>query len=543
MSLSAPTKITIPFANSGTKNTIPNTSQIGITAGLASYPDGFPPLTMTPVASGGVPPFGQDFNGIFYAVTSALQWLQSGAGYAFDGTFSTAVGGYPQYAVVQRSDGQGFWLNTVANNTTGPETSTSSGWLPAASNAATAITMTSSNVTMTALQAGAYIITLSGTLTANLNLVFPTWAQEWLVVNNCTGAFSVTCKTASGTGVAIAAGANAIVYGDGTNIIGLTQTGLAQMQNFTAAVASNALTGTYAPSAPVQFRNATLATGTPVSVTPSSTLTLTIPSGATLGTASGQQSQFAWALVYNGGTPALAVANFTYGIDVSESGLISTTAISSGASAANTWYSTSAISNSPYRIIAITQQTEATAGTYATAPSLVQPVGGEAFTSLGKMQTIILSPTATTSGTSFLFSNIPGWVKRITVLLYGVSLSGSSSLLVQIGSGSIASSGYASGSTAVSVSVSSSTAATTSTAGFVMYTNAASYTLGGTMLIATGGGNLWSESHNGYAGAGSHTAQGGGQVSLSGLIDRINITTVNGTDTFDGGSISLVLEG
>lgn len=224
MSLSAPTKLTVPFANSGTKNTIPVASQIGITAGLASYTDGFPPLTMTPVASGGVPPFGQDFNGIFYAVTLALQWLQSGAGYAYDSAFSTAVGGYPLSARVQRSDGQGLWINTSANNTVDPESATTSGWLPLSNNATTAITMTSSNVTLTALQAGAGIIYLSGTLTANLNLVFPIWSKEWLVVNACTGSYTVTCKTAAGTGVAINAGANAIIYGDGTNINSLTNT-------------------------------------------------------------------------------------------------------------------------------------------------------------------------------------------------------------------------------------------------------------------------------------------------------------------------------
>lgn len=225
MPLSAPTKFSVPFNNSGVnRTTIPVASQIGVTPGRASYTDGFPPLTMTPISSGGIPPFGQDFNGIFFAVTQAIQWLQSGAGYAYDGTFATAVGGYPQYALVQRSDGQGYWLNTVANNSTAPESSTTSGWIPAASNASSAVTMTSSNVTLTALQAGAYTITLSGALTTNLQLIFPTWAQEWLVVNNCTGAFSVTCKTASGAGVAIAAGNNAIVYGDGANINSLTST-------------------------------------------------------------------------------------------------------------------------------------------------------------------------------------------------------------------------------------------------------------------------------------------------------------------------------
>ena len=73
MSLSAPVQLTLGFAENGTKNTIPNASQIAITPGAASYNDGFPPLTRTPVAAGGVPPFGEDMNGILYAMSKALQ--------------------------------------------------------------------------------------------------------------------------------------------------------------------------------------------------------------------------------------------------------------------------------------------------------------------------------------------------------------------------------------------------------------------------------------------------------------------------------------
>ncbi|WP_153010924.1 hypothetical protein, partial [Aquitalea magnusonii] len=132
----------------------------------------------------------------------------------------------------------------------------------------------------------------------------------------------------------------------------------------------------------MQFRNPTLGTGAPVNATPTAALSLTIPSGATLGSISGQQSQFVLALLYNGGSPALAVANISGGLDMSETGLISTTAISSGATANNVWYSAAAITNSPYKILGATVQTEATAGAYATAPSLVQPAGGQAFTAM-----------------------------------------------------------------------------------------------------------------------------------------------------------------
>ncbi|HDQ4772002.1 TPA: tail fiber protein [Yersinia enterocolitica] len=56
-------------------------------------------------------------------------------------------------------------------------------------------------------------------LTANINLIFPAWSKSWTIVNNCTGAFSVTCKTPSGTGIAVAAGSTVRIIGNGTNII------------------------------------------------------------------------------------------------------------------------------------------------------------------------------------------------------------------------------------------------------------------------------------------------------------------------------------
>jgi hypothetical protein len=58
---------------------IPVDSQIGINAGFASLNDGFPPLTMTPIAAGGVPPFGQDMNGILNQITEIQQWQQAEA--------------------------------------------------------------------------------------------------------------------------------------------------------------------------------------------------------------------------------------------------------------------------------------------------------------------------------------------------------------------------------------------------------------------------------------------------------------------------------
>ncbi len=217
----APGKLVLPFANSGAKNAIPVASQIGIVAGAASLTDGFPPLTRTPLAAGGVPPSGLDMNGIIYELSAILRWANAGAGYVYDGTFATDsnVGGYPKGARVLRSDGLGYWFNTTDNNTTDPEGAgaAAAGWVPDFTTGITAVTMTNANVTLTALQYGKPIIVISGLLTANLNLIFPNIVGEWTIINNCTGAFTVTCKTAAGTGVTVAFART--ILGDGTNVV------------------------------------------------------------------------------------------------------------------------------------------------------------------------------------------------------------------------------------------------------------------------------------------------------------------------------------
>lgn len=154
------------------------------------------------------------------------------------------------------------------------------------------------------------------------------------------------------------------------------------MQSIAASVASNALTLTWNPQS-LTFRNPTLTSGTLVSASAASPLTLTIPSTATLGTVSGQQAQLVLLVAYNGGTPVLCVSNIAGGVDLSEAGVISPTTISAGATSAGVIYSASAVSaGSPYRVVGYIQITEATAGTWATAATLVQGAGGQALAAM-----------------------------------------------------------------------------------------------------------------------------------------------------------------
>lgn len=214
MPISTPIQITVPFATSGLKNAIP--AAANPVTGNAGYDAGFPATNMTPKEAGGIPPFGQDFNGILFDITTAIQYLEAGMQFPYSSAFATAVGGYPLGAIVTRTDGSGFWRNTVPNNTTNPETF-GAGWAPEGAGIST-VAMSNANITLTALQAARPIIIITGTLTANLQLIFPTYQRQWLVVNNATGAFSVTCKTPAGSGVSIATGLSQSIYGDGTNI-------------------------------------------------------------------------------------------------------------------------------------------------------------------------------------------------------------------------------------------------------------------------------------------------------------------------------------
>jgi hypothetical protein len=146
---------------------------------------------------------------------------------------------------------------------------------------------------------------------------------------------------------------------------------------------------------------------------------------------------------------------------------------------------------------------------------------------------------ASTSGTSITFTGIPSTAKRITVMFQGVSLSGTSSFLVQIGSGSVTTTGYISSSGVISFS--NTTGGTNSTAGFLMYSQGAANTMSGNMVINTLGSNIWVSS-NSIKLTTANVGYGGGDITLGGVLDRVRITTVNGTDTFDAGTINILWE-
>lgn len=217
-----PSSLSVVFSVDGDKNTIPtNATSDTLSQGLAAMDSGFPPLTRTALSAGGKPPQGQDFNGIFNDVYTRLQWGGAGMGYPFNASFSTAISGYPKGALIPSSDLTGQWLNLNNGNNTPPESSVgaTTGWVPQNNYGITQITgLAGSSVTMSSLQAAKDRIILTGTLTANINLIFPAWIKSWVVHNNCTGNFSVTCKTTSGNGVVVIPGLVSRIFCDGVNI-------------------------------------------------------------------------------------------------------------------------------------------------------------------------------------------------------------------------------------------------------------------------------------------------------------------------------------
>jgi hypothetical protein len=146
----------------------------------------------------------------------------------------------------------------------------------------------------------------------------------------------------------------------------------------------------------------------------------------------------------------------------------------------------------------------------------------------------------TASGTAIDFTSIPSWVKRITVMFSGVSTSGTSPIQIQIGSGSMAITGYSS---ILANVTGAAAAATTYTSGFICANNiSAATTSKGSVIIANIASNSWVCQGVLYSRADT-AGMSAGDVTLSGALDRVRVTTVNGTDTFDAGTINILYEG
>ena len=157
---------------------------------------------------------------------------------------------------------------------------------------------------------------------------------------------------------------------------------------------------------------------------------------------------------------------------------------------------------------------------------------------------VITSGTAqaTTSGTAIDFTGIPSWVKRITVMLNGVSVSGTSLKTLRLGtSGGVETSGYVSG----AAFGPSAGYLATSTSEFVLNVpnnSTAPDSIHGSVILTNLSGNIWTL--QGVVYCPTYTVGNfiAGSKTLTSTLDRIRLTTVNGTDTFDAGSVNILYE-
>ena len=189
----------------------------------------------------------------------------------------------------------------------------------------------------------------------------------------------------------------------------------------------------------------------------------------------------------------------------------------------------------------VTIAAPAVAGT----PTLTLPTtSGTILTSASTINAITSGTAqASTSGTSIDFTGIPSGVKRITVMFGAVSTSGTSNMQAQIGSGSIDTVSTYAGACS-NVGGTNNCGAAQNTTGFLIVNNlVAASTYNGALTFTTIGSNIWC-----LTGTLSSTSStiynfpSSGSKTLSGTLDRVRITTVNGTDTFDAGSINILYE-
>lgn len=121
-----PKKMPVPFGINGSREDLLDTAATGDST--ASYNNGFPDVTMLNESAGGIPPKGQDFNQILYELAAAARWADAGGVRQYDATFSTSIGGYPKYTRLIGNDGVTEYISTVDDNTTDPDSTSSSGW-------------------------------------------------------------------------------------------------------------------------------------------------------------------------------------------------------------------------------------------------------------------------------------------------------------------------------------------------------------------------------------------------------------------------------
>lgn len=210
------------------------------------------------------------------------------------------------------------------------------------------------------------------------------------------------------------------------------------------------------------------------------------------------------------------------------------------ASISGTTMTVTAVASGALSVGQVFTGTGVTAGTSITA--FVSGTGNTGTYTVSASQTVASTTMTVTQVVSIDFTVIPSWAKRVTMMLSGVSTSGTSIPLIRVGSGSVVTSGYTSysaiaGGTNVASGV-------TSTAGIALATAAAANNFSLAISIFNYSSNTYFATISGsmFQGTAYYGMTGSGSITLSGALDRVRLTTTNGTDTFDAGSVNLLWE-